>query len=48
MPREVSDVLAKFANTSSESAKAAQKVKTLDEFGRAISLGKRKRSVAKV
>lgn len=48
MPTEVSEVLAKFSNTSNESAKAAQKVKTLDEFGRAISLGKRKRSVAKV
>lgn len=48
MPKEVSDVLAKFANTSSESTKASQKLKTLDEFGRAISLGKRKRSVAKV
>lgn len=49
MPTEVTEVLQQFRSLSNELAKAAQqKLKSLDEHGRALSVGKRKRSAAKV
>ncbi|KAJ9100206.1 37S ribosomal protein S9, mitochondrial [Naganishia cerealis] len=48
MPREVSETLTNYSSNSSVVAKVAQKMKTLDQFGRAVTVGRRKRSVAKV
>lgn len=48
MPQEVSTALKDFASVSSEMKQAAKKMRTLDEFGRAIAIGRRKSSSAKV
>lgn len=48
MPVEVTETLKKFTNSSNILTKSSQKIKTLDSFGRAKSVGKRKRSLAKV
>lgn len=48
MPREVSETLQAYSSNSNVVAKVAQKIKILDQDGRAVTIGKRKRSVAKV
>lgn len=49
MPKEVSEVLKQFSSSRSELATTSQQqLQTLDMFGRAITKGKRKRSVATV
>ncbi|QBM89116.1 small subunit ribosomal protein S9 [Metschnikowia aff. pulcherrima] len=49
MPTEVSDMLKQFSSTSGDTSKELQKkVKTLDLFGRANTVGKRKTSLAAV
>lgn len=48
MPEEVRTVLDKFKAKSSVLTQVAKKLKTLDEFGKADAVGKRKTSVAEV
>jgi small subunit ribosomal protein S9 len=48
MPEEVKQVLKKFQSKSSILTKQAKTLKTLDEFGRANAMGKRKTSVATI
>lgn len=47
-PREVTETLERYTSKSSVVTKEAKKIKQLDEFGRAVTLGKRKRSIARV
>lgn len=49
MPHDVIETLGEFTQTSNVESKKAQKfIKTLDEFGRANTTGKRKDAVAKI
>lgn len=49
MPREVIELLNTYTATSDEKQRVVQKtIKTLDEFGRANTFGKRKRAEAKI
>lgn len=48
LPRDVSEVLDKYTNKTSDITRAAIKLKTLDEFGRAFGKAKRKASKAEV
>lgn len=48
LPRDVSEVLDKYTNKTSDVTRAAAKLKTLDEFGRAFGKAKRKASKAEV
>lgn len=49
MPREVIELLNSYTSVSNETQKVVQKaIKTLDEFGRANTVGKRKRAVANI
>lgn len=49
MPVEVTETLEKYANKTGDVAKQAlKKEKTLDQFGRAKAVGKRKRSVSSI
>lgn len=48
MPKEVTETLQDFMSKSSRENKVGEKIKTLDEFGRAKGVGKKKRSTAHV
>ncbi|OBA19097.1 hypothetical protein METBIDRAFT_47357 [Metschnikowia bicuspidata var. bicuspidata NRRL YB-4993] len=49
MPAEVSELLKQYLSSGGDTSKELQKkIKTLDEFGRALTVGKRKTSVASV